>query len=251
MGTYNTHRDSEAQHRPEAPDQPQPRREAGNRNATTRAGAGVPTARERGVATSRESEREATRRPTPRSGAVSRAPGYGTPYAGYASPFTAMRRMMEDMDRLFENVGFSGLTDSDPLLGLTLGSGLRPATGESYAGSGAALARTPAWTPTLELFERDNTLVIRADLPGTKKDDISLDVNDGILTISGERKNELEDKREGFYRSERSYGRFSRSLALPEGVDGEQAKASFSDGVLEVTLPLPRREEKRRRIEIR
>ena len=248
MGTYNAQRDHETPHRPESP-APQQRRETGNRSTSPREETGVSSDRERGLATSREAERGTAHRPTPRGGLASRTAGYGAPYGGYASPFTAMRRMMEDMDRLFENVGFSRPVDADPLLGLALGGGLVPATGETFGTAGTE--RSSAWAPALELFERDHSLVIRADLPGMKKDDISLDVNDGILTISGERKNEFEDKRGGFYRSERSYGRFSRALALPEGIDGEQAKASFSDGVLEVTLPLPKREEKRKRIEIR
>ncbi|HVW47335.1 MAG TPA: Hsp20/alpha crystallin family protein [Solirubrobacterales bacterium] len=97
------------------------------------------------------------------------------------------------------------------------------------------------WVPAVDLVERDGQLVLRADLPGMDRDDIDVQVKDGVLTVSGERKYENENKGEGFYRVERSFGRFSRSLRLPRGVDASAVSASFDRGVLEVTVPKPSR----------
>jgi HSP20 family protein len=103
---------------------------------------------------------------------------------------------------------------------------------------GAALG-SQRWVPAMDLVETDDSLVLKADLPGLGKDDVAIEVKDGVLTISGERKAEHETKREGYHRVERSFGRFSRSLGLPRGVDPNAVKASFDRGVLEVTLPKP------------
>jgi HSP20 family protein len=100
-------------------------------------------------------------------------------------------------------------------------------------------SRVRRWVPAMDLVETDEHLVLRADLPGLTKDDVELEVKDGVLTISGERKAEHEEKSEGFYRVERAFGRFSRSLTIPDGVDAEQISADFDDGVLEVRIPKP------------
>jgi HSP20 family protein len=92
------------------------------------------------------------------------------------------------------------------------------------------------------MFERDGELVLRADLPGLSKDDVKVELADNAVTIEGERRAEHEEKHEGFYRSERSYGKFHRRMPLPQGVNTEDAKASFHDGVLEVTMPAPKAE---------
>lgn len=105
------------------------------------------------------------------------------------------------------------------------------------------------WVPAMDLVETDDSLVLKADLPGLDRDDIEIEVKDGVLTIAGERKSEQESKREGYHRVERSFGRFSRSLGLPRGVDPSAVQASFDRGVLEVTLPKPE-ESKPTRIEI-
>ncbi len=89
------------------------------------------------------------------------------------------------------------------------------------------------------MLQRNNELVIRADLPGLSKDDVKVDVTEDAVTIQGERKREHEEEKGGVYRSERSYGSFSRVIALPEGAMTDQAKASFKDGVLEITMPAP------------
>ena len=95
------------------------------------------------------------------------------------------------------------------------------------------------WVPAVDLVESDGQLVLRADLPGMDRDDIDIQIKDGVLTVSGERRYENEGEREGFYRVERSFGRFSRSLRLPRGVDASAVSASFDRGVLEVTVPKP------------
>jgi HSP20 family protein len=105
------------------------------------------------------------------------------------------------------------------------------------------------WTPAMDLLETDDAFVLRADLPGLSESDVSIELEDNVLTLSGERKVEHEDKREGFYRVERAYGTFSRSLTLPKGVDAEAVSASFDRGVLEVRVPKPE-QRKPRKIEI-
>jgi HSP20 family protein len=105
------------------------------------------------------------------------------------------------------------------------------------------------WAPAVDLVEREDSLVLKADLPGMIEDDVNIEVRDNVLTIAGERKAEHEDKQNGYYRVERSFGHFSRSLQLPQGVDASRIAASFDNGVLEVTIPKPE-ERKPRRIQI-
>jgi len=148
-----------------------------------------------------------------------------------ATPFTLMRRFSEEMENLFADFG--------------LGRGiLAPVTDKINLVQGI-------WSPQVEMFERNGELVVRADLPGLTKDDVKVDVGAHGIRIEGERKEEAKEEREGYYRSERSYGKFYRTLPLPEGVDSEDAEATFRDGVLEVTMPAPKRtERKSRRLEI-
>lgn len=107
--------------------------------------------------------------------------------------------------------------------------------GGNRAGGGAM----QRWIPPMDLTEAEGEYVIRADLPGLSEDDIEIQVKDNVLTISGERKSEHQDSGEGFYRVERSFGRFSRSLDLPTGVDPAAVTAGFDNGVLEVRVPKP------------
>jgi HSP20 family protein len=95
------------------------------------------------------------------------------------------------------------------------------------------------WIPSMDLVESGDELVLRADLPGMTEDDVSIEIKDNVLTISGERRSENEEKGESFYRAERAFGSFSRSLTLPEGVSPDAVKASFDKGVLEVRVPKP------------
>jgi HSP20 family protein len=95
----------------------------------------------------------------------------------------------------------------------------------------------------VELFERGNNIVVRAELPGLNKDDVDVEVDDDALIIRGERHNDVEEEQEGYYRTERSYGSFYRAIPLPEGVDPNACNATFKDGVLEVTLQKPTQQQ--------
>jgi HSP20 family protein len=157
-----------------------------------------------------------------------------------SDPFAFAQAMSQEMDRLFDTFGG---TSQGGRNAMTSGSGRslqqQGNRGQSY------------WTPSMEVFQRGNEMVVRADLPGISPDDVQIDVEDGVLTISGERRNTNEDRQEGFYRTERSYGAFARSIALPEGVDEEQVDARYEHGVLEVTVPLPQQQRQRgRRVQI-
>ncbi|MBV8956267.1 MAG: Hsp20/alpha crystallin family protein [Solirubrobacterales bacterium] len=121
---------------------------------------------------------------------------------------------------------------------------------ESPAQAGnAGGAGVRRWIPAMDLVETDEDFVLRADLPGLTEKDVHIELEDNVLTISGERKAEHEERKEGYYRVERSSGTFSRSLTLPEGVDPEAVKASFDRGVLEVRVPKPE-ERKPRKVAI-
>jgi HSP20 family protein len=146
------------------------------------------------------------------------------------NPFTLMQRLSSEMDRMFGAFG--------------KGRGLP----NVRFGRGGEIG----WSPELEVYERDNQLVVCVDLPGMKKDDIHVEITEDALIIQGERQHEFASTHEGYQRSERSYGSFYRTVPLPDGIDPEQMRASFQDGVLKVTVPLPQQQQKRqsRRIEI-
>lgn len=152
-----------------------------------------------------------------------------------SSPFGFMRRFTEEMDRIFHDFGL-GRGFSESSSGREMGM---------FGEGGPTM-----WSPQIEVFEREGELCVRADLPGMTKDDIHVDIADNALVIRGERKSEREEEEEGYYRTERSYGSFYRSIPLPEGVDAESADANFRNGVLEITMPAPERAG-RRRLEIR
>jgi HSP20 family protein len=116
-----------------------------------------------------------------------------------------------------------------------------PATG---GGQGSAGARR--WIPAMDLVETDEHFVLRADLPGLTESDVDLSLEDNVLTVSGERKSEHEERGEGYYRVERAAGAFSRSLTLPDGVDGDAITARFDKGVLEVRIPKPEQRKPRK-----
>lgn len=142
-----------------------------------------------------------------------------------ASPFQLFRRMTEEMDRVF-----------DRMLGDV---------------RGAQPSGTGIWAPRVEAFQKGDTFIVRAELPGLKKENVEVNVTDDAIVIQGERSEEHERNDEGFYASERSYGSFYRAVPLPEGVIADSAKASFKDGLLEVRLQAPPSEvSKGRRIEI-
>lgn len=127
------------------------------------------------------------------------------------NPFAMMRRLSEEMDR-----AFSG------------NLGLRRGFGE-----------TGGWAPAVEVRQRNGDLVIQAELPGLNKDDVKVEIADDRITIQGEKKRESESTEGGVHRSERSYGRFYRTIPLPEGTQADKAKAEFKNGVLEVSVPVP------------
>jgi HSP20 family protein len=115
------------------------------------------------------------------------------------------------------------------------------------SGDGSGTLRR--WIPAMDLVETGEDFVLRADLPGLSEGDVNIELEDNVLTVSGERKSEHTERKEGYYRVERASGSFSRSLTLPEGVDPEKIKASFDRGVLEVRVPKPE-ERKPRKVAI-
>lgn len=165
-----------------------------------------------------------------RSGEVTRRGDYDrlafSPADFFANPFGVMRRMHDEMDRVF---------------------------GEAFGGrvgAGAMGGGLSTWTPALEVSERDNEMTVCAELPGLKPEEVKVEVTDDALVIQGERKQEHEEKEGGRWHSERHYGRFYRTIPLPEGANAEQARADFRNGELRVTVPVQRQESKRRQIPI-
>jgi HSP20 family protein len=120
---------------------------------------------------------------------------------------------------------------------------------DTFFGGRLGNGATPRWVPAMDLVEADDHLVLRADLPGLDTDDVKLEINDGVLTVSGERRVEDEERKDGYHRVERAYGSFSRSLSLPRGIDADQVQAEFDKGVLEVRIPKPA-ERKPHRVQI-
>jgi HSP20 family protein len=152
-----------------------------------------------------------------------------TALAPAGDPFAFLRQMTSDFDRAFEGW---------------------PSFRWPAFRAWPAL-ESAAWFPKIEVFEKDNRLVTKVDLPGMKKEDVKVEATDGQLAISGERRRETEEKSDKVYRSEREYGSFYRAVPLPEGAKLEDVKATFADGVLEVSIPLPAKvEAKPRTIEI-
>jgi HSP20 family protein len=143
----------------------------------------------------------------------------------FTSPFSFMRRFGEGMEQLFAEFG---------------GGGLMP----------RGFTEIAAWAPQIEMFQRDGQVIIRADLPGLKKDDMQVELRDDSVIIRGERQEERKEEGEGFYRTERTYGRFYREIPLPAGVDTSKATATFRDGVLEIAMPAEQSEARRRQLEI-
>jgi HSP20 family protein len=95
-----------------------------------------------------------------------------------------------------------------------------------------------AWMPAVEVLERDFGLVLRVELPGLTKEDVKVEVVDGVLTIAGERKHETKEERAGWYTSERRHGKFYRAFPVPEGANAAEIKGTFGNGLLELTIPV-------------
>jgi HSP20 family protein len=152
--------------------------------------------------------------------ALTRWPGFDMPlFSGslfHMNPFALMRRFTEEMDRAFTGAG----------------------------------AEPDVWAPAIEVKQEGGKFLVSAELPGLKKEDVKVQVTGDALILEGERKQEKEEKREGYYRSERSYGRFYRSIPLPEGANLDKASAEFTNGVLEVAIPVPESKQKPREIPV-
>jgi len=158
-------------------------------------------------------------------------------YGGFGGgPFSVMRRISEDMDRLFDAFGF--------------GRGLFPTFGES-ALPGYGESASSLWAPHIEVSEHGGKFLVSADLPGVKKEDVNVEVTQDAVTIQGHRKQEKTSSERGFYRSERSYGSFCRTIPLPEGAHTENASATFRDGVLQIEIDLPQQKSSGRTVEIK
>lgn len=144
---------------------------------------------------------------------------FNEPVFGLRDPMKMFDWMRDEMDRLLDTVPFSRLFPTPRLA-------------------------TP-WMPALEVFEKNGNLHIKADLPGLKKEDVTIEVTTEGITIKGERKAEYteEKKEEGYFRTERTYGEFCRFVPLPEGTLLDKISASFADGVLEVIAPIPKAEK--------
>jgi HSP20 family protein len=160
------------------------------------------------------------------------------------NPMTLMRHLAEDMENML-------MSD----FGLTAPGFARSFFAPSFP---ALLDFPPAereslfnqWSPQIEVYEKDGELKVQADLPGIDKENVKVEIDANCLTISGERRDEREERGDNFYRSERFYGNFYREIPLPEGVDTENVKATFDKGVLEVTLAAPAIAGSKRRVEI-
>jgi HSP20 family protein len=164
------------------------------------------------------------------SAPIERGGGYGASRFS-TSPFSLMRRFSEDMDRLFDSF-----------------FGSSPTRWGSWPGD---IAATGLW-PEIEVHHAGDKLVIQADVPGLKKDDVTVEVRDHELSISGERRSQSEQNEGRYYRTERSYGRFSRTVPLPEGAKADTASATFENGVLKIEMEAPGGGQRQaRRIEVR
>ena len=144
------------------------------------------------------------------------------------SPFRGFYDVQSEVDRLF-NETFGGLS-----------------RGRGRQGGG----QLAQWAPAVDVLTKDDGLVIRAELPGLKQEDVDITLQNGILTISGEHKVDEEAERGNYHVRERRYGSFRRSMTLPEGTDESKVRARFEDGVLEVTVEGAAIEQAPKRIEI-
>lgn len=152
------------------------------------------------------------------------------------SPFAIMRQGIDEMDRWWSRLaGGSGWMSASP------GRGVLSQFAQQIGD----------WSPAVEAFQRGNEFVIRAEVPGMNRQDLTVEANDDSLTIRGERRQERQEDREGVFWTERSYGSFSRTIPLPPGAITDSAKASFHNGVLEIVMQAPSPEARRgRRIDI-
>jgi HSP20 family molecular chaperone IbpA len=150
----------------------------------------------------------------------------------WEEPFVIMRKMTEDMDQIFERFVGRPMYGAKPRQGATMPAGA-------------------TWSPPLEVAQRDNQLLVRAELPGVKQEDVHVEIKNDRLVIEGDRHEEQQRQGQEFRRTERNYGHFYRAIALPDGINPEQASASMRDGVLEVTVPVQQTKHQGRQLDIR
>jgi len=151
------------------------------------------------------------------------------------TPFGMMRRFTDEFERMFENLNALNFM---------------PRFEADLAFPRMAELEKAAWWPVIEVVEKNGELKVHADLPGMKKEDINVEFLNNALVISGERKLETKEEKEGYFRTERDYGNFYRSIPLPAGFNADKAHAVFHDGVLEITVAVPKLEQKARKLEI-
>ncbi|MEQ1907894.1 MAG: Hsp20/alpha crystallin family protein [Vicinamibacterales bacterium] len=147
-----------------------------------------------------------------------------TPVTGiWDTTFPLFHRLSREIDTMFERFGME-----------------RPVFEQTASG----------WNPAMEVSTKNNEFCMKVDVPGMKREDVSVEVDDHHVVLRGERKQEKEEKKDGYFKSERSYGSFYRAVTLPEGVKPELAKAAMHDGVLTITMPMTKVEETMRKLEI-
>lgn len=159
---------------------------------------------------------------------LSRGAAFGSMYFPstsefFSNPFGVMRRMHEEVDRAFA---------------------------EAFAGGGLGSSSQGTWSPAIDMHEREGNLVVHADLPGIKPEDVQVEVDNDMLILSGKRERSEQHEARGIHRRERTYGSFYRAIPLPEGANTENARAQFNHGVLEITIPRPQKQSQSRRIPI-
>jgi HSP20 family protein len=169
--------------------------------------------------------------PGRQAGARSRAPAltrFGLP----PGPWELMRRLTEDLNRAAESLREARAGAS---MGSQRFSSRIPA---NSSGTSTGLTDATAWIPDVEVLRQPNSLVVRVDLPGIAPEEIDISIEDGLLTIAGERTQERRDEEGGVVRTERSYGSFLRSIVLPDGADESRIEAKADNGVLEINVPI-------------
>lgn len=162
-----------------------------------------------------------------------------------------MKQPKQERDELSRWLGFEAPLFRGSLFGVNPFALMRQFTEDMGRTFGQMSNDGAAWRPAIEVKEKEGEILVTAELPGVRKEDVKVNITDSALTLEGERKHEKEEKREGYYHSERSYGKFLRSIPLPEGAKADQAAAQFKDGVLEITIPVSKSKEKSQQVPIK
>jgi HSP20 family protein len=193
--------------------------------------------------TGNEAQRRESSLYSPRSGYLQRRGDYGSGFSSSdpfrSNPFSFMRRMTEEMDRLFQDVsgGFEGREGGQGLQGY---QGMQGYGGREGIG----------WAPAIEIAQNEGRLTVQCELPGIAPNDVKVEITNDALILQGERRSERQENERGVHRSERQYGSFYRAIPLPEGADTEHVTARCQNGLLEVTIPVAQQREERRSIPV-